>query len=224
MSKKLFRYLITGMLLTGLVIPTMAQQAGTASTAKADKDYKFTIKTNPLNALGGPFWFVVVPITGEYKLLLEAAVTEKISIQLGASYIGPSVLLNLDKLTTDTSNIASIKTSGYKFSGMVKYFLSRDLPAPQGFYIGPHFSYASAKIANKQSPETNYVGAKKLCINAVIGYQMITSGGFTLDVFTGVGYVKRDWNYNGTTSGDFDLGKNRSGINIPLGVSFGYAF
>lgn len=196
-----------------------AQQA----TKTADKTYKFTIKANPLNALGGPFWVIIVPVTGEYKLLGEYAFAKKMSFQLGASYIGPSVLINLDKLATDTSDIAGIKTSGFKFSGMLKYFLSRDLPAPKGFYVAPHFSFAKATIANKDV-SSNKVGAQKININACIGYQMITNGGFTLDIFTGMGYVSRKWNYEGTSSGDLDLGKNRSGVSIPLGLSFGYAF
>jgi hypothetical protein len=56
-------------------------------------------------------------------------------------------------------------------------------------------------------------------------HQLITSGGFTLDIFTGMGYVKRDWSFEGSgTSIAFNLGKNKSGVNIPLGFSFGYAF
>jgi len=214
--KKTISVLIIGFICSIILSPVVGQQ--TAS----EKDFKFTIKTNPLAALGGPFWVLVVPVTGEYKALFEYAFAEKMSFQVGASYIGPSVLLNLDKISTDTANVANINTSGFKISGMFKYFLSRDLPAPKGFYVAPHFSYAKAKISEASS--SNKVGAEKLNINACIGYQMITSGGFTLDIFTGMGYVSRKWSYEGQSDGVFDLGNNRSGINIPLGISFGYAF
>jgi hypothetical protein len=210
------------LLIIGLVF-LFAGPSSFAQEATAKKDYRFTVKTNPLSALGGPFWVIVVPVTGEYKALFEYALTEKMSFQLGASYIGPSVLLNLDKLVTDTADITGIKTSGFKISGMLKYFLSRDLAAPQGFYLAPHFSYASAKIASKEI-SSNKVGAVKINLNACIGYQMITSGGFTLDVFTGMGYVSRKWDYQGTSSGELDLGQNKSGVSIPFGISFGYAF
>jgi len=211
--------LIVGLALLFIGSTVSAQQAA----SKADKTYKFTIKTNPLTALGGPFWVVIVPVTGEYKLLGEYAFAKKMSFQLGASYIGPSVLVNLDKLGTETDTVAGIKTSGFKFSGMFKFFLSRDLPAPQGFYVAPHFSFAKATIANKDV-EANKVGAQKININACIGYQMITKGGFTLDIFTGMGYVSRKWDYKGTSSGELDLGQNKSGVSIPLGLYFGYAF
>jgi hypothetical protein len=222
MNKKAIQLILAGVLALVLMAPAMGQGNDGKDTKK--KDFRFTLKTNPLNALGGPFWVIVVPITGEYKLLGEAALSKKVSFQAGVSYIGPSVLLNLNNLKTDTaSGFSGIKVSGFKVSGMVKIFLSRDLPAPQGFYVGPHFSYASAKLSSKDNT-SDYIGATKLCINAVVGYQLITSGGFTLDIFTGMGYVKREWSFNGSSQGELDLGSNRTGINIPLGVSFGYAF
>jgi hypothetical protein len=193
--------------------------------SSAQKDFKFTVKVNPLQALGGPFWIAIIPITGEYKVVGEYAFTKKMSFQVGASYIGPSVLLNLDKIAaSDSSDIKGIKTSGFKFTGMYKYFLSRDLSAPEGFYVGPHFSFAKAKIESKDDP-SNSVGMQKININLCIGYQLITSGGFTLDVFTGMGYISRKWTYeNAEAKSTFDLGKNKSGVSIPFGFSFGYAF
>ena len=212
--------LIVGLLL--LLTGSVGLAQGGTSTTSA-KDYKFTVKINPLAALGGPFWVLVVPVTGEYKAMFEAKVAKQMSFQLGVSYIGPSGLLNLDKIATDSSDIAGLHTSGFKVSGMLKYFLSRDLPAPKGFYLAPQVSYAKAKIADKNN-SANYVGAQKLCVNACIGYQLITSGGFCLDIFTGMGFVSRKWDYQGKTSTDLDLGKNRNGVNIPLGLRFGYAF
>jgi len=218
MIMKKVKYLI----ILGLAVITTASPA--FAQASGEKDFKFTIKTNPLSALGGPFWVVVIPVTGEYKLLLETAVSEKSSVQLGVGYIGPSALVNLDDLASDESGteITGIKTSGFRFQGWYKYFLSRDLSAPEGFYIGPHVSYASANIKNK-SDETQKIAATKLNINGVIGYQMITSGGFTLDIFTGMGFVSRKWEITGT-DWDIDTFKDRASVSIPFGMSFGYAF
>jgi hypothetical protein len=218
---KTSKYLLVIGLLFLLTGSVGLAQGGTSTTSA--KDYKYTIKINPLAALGGPFWVIVIPVTGEYKVSFEAKVAKQMSFQLGGSYIGPSVLLNLDKIATDTSKISALHTSGFRVSGMVKYFLSRDLPAPRGFYLAPQISYAKAKIADKTN-SANYVGAQKLCLNACIGYQLITSGGFCLDIFTGMGYVSRKWDYHGDSSGSLDLGNNRTGVNIPLGFSFGYAF
>jgi len=197
--------------------PALSQQASTS------KEFKFTIKTNPLSALGGPFWLIVVPLTGEYKAMFETAVSEKSSVQVGVGYIGPSVLINLDDLTSEEGGeISGLKTSGFRFQGWYKYYLSRDLSAPEGFYVGPHVSFASANIEN-QSDEMQTIAATKLNINGIIGYQMITSGGFTLDIFSGLGFVSRKWEITGT-DWDTDSFKDKASVNVPFGISFGYAF
>jgi hypothetical protein len=216
--KKVKYLIIFGLAVLTTATPVLAQEAA------GERDFKFTIKTNPLAALGGPFWVVVIPVTGEYKALFETAVSEKSSVQLGVGYIGPSVLVNLDDLTSDAeeTDISGIKTSGFRFQGWYKYFLSRDLSAPEGFYLGPHISYASANIKSKDD-ETQKIAATKLNINAVIGYQLITAGGFTLDIFTGMGFVSRKWDLAGT-DWDTDTFKDRASVSIPFAVSFGYAF
>jgi hypothetical protein len=217
--KKATFLLIISLAFLFLASPVFAQGTG------GEKDYKFTIKTNPLSALGGPFWFAIVPLTGEYKVLFEAAVSEKSSVQIGVGYIGPSVLLNLDDLTnseTGEGTISGIRTSGFRVQGMYRFFISRDLSAPEGFYVGPHISYATAQLTNK-GDETKYVKGTKLNINGVFGYQLITSGGFTLDIFTGMGFVSRKWEVAGT-DWDQDTFKDKSSVSVPFGFSFGYAF
>jgi hypothetical protein len=214
--KKLLVLLIIGIAILSIANPAFSQDSSTG------KDYKFTIKTNPLSALGGPFWVIVVPVTGEYKVFFEAAVSNKSSIQIGAGLLGPSVLVNLDDLSSEEGGISGIKTSGFRFQGFYKIFLSRDLNAPEGFYIGPHVSYANATIKNKDNPDDKLVG-NKLNIHGVIGYQLITSGGFTLDVYTGMGMVNRKWDISGTDF-DSDAFKTKTTVSIPFGVSIGYAF
>lgn len=214
--KKLTLFLIIGLSLFFSVSPVFSQDSS------ADNDYKFTIKTNPLSALGGPFWVIVIPVTGEYKVLFEAAVSKKSSLQFGAGYLGPSLLLNLDELSSGDGEISGVQTSGFRLQGMYKYFVSRDLSAPEGFYVGPHVSYASANIKNKDD-EAQKIDATKFNINAIIGYQLITSGGFALDIFTGMGFVSRNWDITGD-SFDNEEFKDKAGVSIPFGVSFGFAF
>lgn len=211
------------LLIISLVFLSLGSSVSAQGTS-GEKDFKFTIKTNPLSALGGPFWLVVVPLTGEYKVLFEAVVSEKSSVQIGAGYIGPSVLLNLDDLTNDEGEVSGIKTSGFRVQGMYKFFISRDLPAPEGFYLGPHISYATAELKNKANADENLKGTK-ININGVFGYQMITSGGFTLDIFTGMGFVSRKWEITGTNwDTDQKAFEDRASINVPFGFTFGYAF
>ncbi len=214
------------LLLVLLFLLLFAASPAYSQDVAPEKEYNFTIKTNPLSALGGPFWVVVVPVTGEFKVLFEAAVSEKSSVQLGAGYLGPSILLNLDDLTSDEEDgeISGLKTNGYRVQGMYRFYISRDLQAPEGFYVGPHVSYAAAKIASKDNADDN-IQATKLNLNAVFGYQLITSGGFTLDIYTGMGFVSRKWEFSGTDS-DFDADefKDKASVSIPLGFTFGYAF
>ena len=76
--KKALCFILISLAFITLASPVFAQSKGEES------DYRFTIKTNPLSALGGPFWFTIIPLTGEYKVLFEAAVSGKSSIQIGA--------------------------------------------------------------------------------------------------------------------------------------------
>jgi hypothetical protein len=188
------------------------------------KDFRFTVKTNPMAALGGPMWFLIVPITGEYRVVFEAATLEKQSVQVALSYLGPSLLLNLDKISaSDSSDITGINTGGFRGQLMYKFFLSRDLSAPEGFYVGPHFSYATASIMNKGNKEDK-VKATKININGVLGYQLITEGGFTLDVYTGLGYRIKKWEYPSAINTDFDFGTSKNTPMVTFGLNFGYAF
>ncbi len=193
------------------------------ATAQEKENYKYTVKTNPLTALGGPFWVVVVPVTGEYKIQFEMATGQKQSLQVGLSYIGPSLLLNLDEITGDAGDISGVNTSGFRTTGMYKFFISRDLIAPAGFYISPYFSYASAKIENRDDAN-DYVKGTKMNFAGVFGYQMITSGGFSMDIFIGLGLADKKWEYSDPVDQTFDLGNSKTSPNVPLGFSFGYAF
>lgn len=216
--KRLICLLLASLFISMLVSTASAQNTGTK------EDFKFTVKTNPLSALGGPFWLIVVPLTGEYKVLFETVISEKSSLQLGVGYIGPSVLLNLDDLSSEEGEISGIKTSGFRGQAMFKYFISRDLSAPEGFYVGPHVSYATAELKNKMDATESLKGTK-INVNGIFGYQLITSGGFTLDIFTGLGFVSRKWEMLGTTWNEEETAfQDKASVNVPFGLSFGYAF
>ena len=195
---------------------TMAQEGNTSQ--------RFVIKTNPLAALGGPFWVTIIPVTGEYKLLFEAKTLPKQSVTLGASYLGPSLLLNLDELTNEGEDVSGINTAGFRGQLFYKFFLSRDTEAPEGLYVGPHFSYASASITSKDNSDDK-VDMMKMNINGIIGYQLISSGGFALDIFTGLGVKSRKWTFSGESEDIFDVSiNNKASASVAFGLSFGYAF
>jgi hypothetical protein len=215
--KKAKLLLITGLAFLFTCSPALAQQQ------TGDKDFRFTIKTNPLSAMGGPLFVAwIVPLTAEYKVYLEAQTTQKQSIQLGLGYLGSSPLVaSIADLGGDTSIVAS----GFRGQLWYKFFMTSD-NVPSGFYIGPHFSYATAKLKNSAEPQ-KFFKATKLNINVVIGYQIITKGGFALDIFTGLGLKKKSFDTSAfelnQTFTDWKL-FNKTTIGIPFGVSFGYAF
>jgi hypothetical protein len=124
-----------GLLIISIVFLSLAPSAS-AQGKTGDGDFKFTIKTNPLSALGGPFWYAIIPLTGEYKVLFETVVSKKSSLQIGAAYLGPSALLNIDKISSEGGGISGVRTGGFRVQGMYRYFLSRDLSAPEGSILG----------------------------------------------------------------------------------------
>lgn len=205
-----------------IIIAMLGASAIMAQTE--DDSYRFAIKTNPLAALGGPFWVTVIPVTGEYKVLFEAKTMPKQSITLGTSYLGPSLLLNLDELTNEGEEVSGVKTSGFRGQLIYKFFLSRDIEAPEGLYVGPHFSYASASIASKDNT-ANKINMTKMNINGIIGYQLISSGGFALDIFTGLGVKSSKWTPEGDSEEVFDVPfQDKASASVAFGFSFGYAF
>jgi hypothetical protein len=195
----------------------------TNSIAQEEKDFRFTVKTNPLAALAGPLYVAIIPITGEYKLLFEVKTFQKQSVELSVSYLTSSILLNLDNLSTGDS-VKGVRTSGARFQVAYKFFLTKDKPL-QGFYVGPHASYAFATIADKNNSD-NYFKATKLNLNLITGYQLITKGGFTVNIYTGIGFKNRAYSFSNASAQrifDFTI-KNPNTINVPFGFSFGYAF
>jgi hypothetical protein len=204
-------------LLTVLLIPqeSYAQQESKSPT--------MVLKTNPMAALGGPIWVLIVPITGEYRLMYEIKTTAKQSAMVSGSYLGPSLILNLDQITSDTANIDGINTSGFRLQGAYKFYLSRDTEAPEGLYLAPHVSYAKATIESVANP-ADKAEAVKMNFSGLIGYQLISSGGFALDLYTGLGFKVIDWEFTGNSSDIFELGTDRAVPSVAFGVNFGYAF
>jgi hypothetical protein len=191
-----------------------------------DSDYtpRMVLKTNPLAALGGPMYITILPITGEYKVLFELKTTAKQSVTLGASFLGPSLLINLDQLAVDDDGISQLNTSGFRGQLWYKFYIGRDTEAPKGFYVGPHFSFASANLIVNDVDE-NKLGIQKINFNGVIGYQIISDGGFALDIFTGLGVKNIKYTIEGDTDeiidAEFD---DKFTPGVVFGLNFGYAF
>jgi hypothetical protein len=204
-------------LIIGIVFLLAAPKALSQDKAAA-KDIRFTIKTNPLSAMGGPLFVIFVPLTAEYKVYFEAKTTERQSIQLGLGYLGSSPLV---AAVGNLSNDTTVISSGYHAQLWYKFFLTAD-NVPAGFYLGPHVSYAAARIKNNKEPD-KYFDASKLTVTCDFGYQIITKGHFALDIYTGLGIKKKTYNVNGFKLSDWNL-LDKMTVSVPFGFSFGYAF
>jgi len=179
------------------------------------------IKTSLLS----PLWFQI-PFTGEYRLVYERVVNEKIALYLGVGYVGKSALLiGSSSLTSDSAvQGLGIGIAGFRVHGGGKLYLT-DFPAPKGFYIGPHFSYNTAKFFDKSQPN-DYLKATFINFNVLVGYQFIVGGGFAFDMFSGFGYKINTWvlNIENSTIFNDELLFDRFGVKFNLGFNLGYAF
>jgi hypothetical protein len=216
---------VTILLVIGLVILISGNRTYAQETSSA-KDYRFTVKTNPLSVLGGPLYALwIIPLTNEYKVYFEAQTTAKQSIQLGLGYLGTSPLIKTFQNMAETDNDTTVNSGGFHGQLWYTFFLTGD-DAPSGFYIGPHVSYAWAKMKNSVD-NSQYVSASKLNMHVAMGYQVITKGGFALDIFTGVGVKKKAFDTPGGEMeqwlDDLKL-TNKFTVSVPFGFSFGYAF
>jgi hypothetical protein len=216
---------VTYLLVIGLVI-LISGTSGYAQQTSSGKDFRFTVKTNPLTVLGGPLYALwIVPLTNEYKVNFEAQTTAKQSVQLGLGYLGTSPIISTIMNMRDEDNDTTVNSGGFHVQLWYKFFLTGD-DAPSGFYLGPHVSYAWAKMKNSMD-NSQYIEASKLNVHVAMGYQVITKGGFALDIYTGLGVKNKTFNSPGGEMDDWldNLNLiNKLTVSVPFGFTFGFAF
>lgn len=216
---------VTYLLLIGLII-LLSGSRTYAQDSSSEKDFRFTIKTNPLTVLGGPLYAMwIIPLTNEYKVNFEAQTTSKQSVQVGLGYLGTSPLIKTFQNMKDVASDTTVSSGGFHGQLWYKFFITGD-DAPSGFYIGPHFSYAWAKMKSSANT-TDYITASKMNIHVAMGYQLITKGGFALDIYTGLGVKNKTFESPGSQLDDWadELNlTNKFTVSVPLGFTFGFAF
>jgi hypothetical protein len=187
-----------------------------------DEQKNFVIKTNPMSSLGSGIWLgPVIPLTAELPRLAVEYGQGHHAGMLAGGYLGWSALGSIeDEEGNQVRDLVSNR--GVKIQGLYKYYVSGT--APKGFYIGPHFSYSMSKLSSKEDSD-DYIIATNQIVSAALGYQFISKGGFSFDVFTGFGYQAKKWDFNGEGA---DLGieeiKGYQGFKVPFVLNFGYAF
>ncbi len=146
---------------------------------------RFVLKTDPTLFLQGP-----IPGTGEYRVSSELAIGSKSSIQLGGSFVGKDLISLLSGVLSDSSNVKAYRLTGYRFQFTYKYYpFGHYKNAPEGFFVGPHFSISQVyfHIKNTALKYSNYTITYA---NAalIFGYQFAIGDTFVIELFQGLGY------------------------------------
>ena len=122
--------------------------------------------------------------------------------------------------------------TGYRIQLSYKYFFDLGYghdKAPEGFYVGPHFSYSHARITTKYlNTKDDYISATHINYDFIAGYQVILRCGIAFDVYMGGGYKDNEWHeyFNRTTSplDEDDFVVMPGNLKMIFGVNVGYAF
>ncbi len=195
---------------------------------KNTKGVSYIIKTNLL-----PIFYSKLPLTAEYRLLGEFAISTKQSLSVSGSYLGKTFLYNLIYNSTNPGQPLYIK--GYRFQLAYRYYLVQKKITPMGLYLSPHFSYFSTDYS--YSPFRNNTDFDKLTnfnANLLLGFQIIVRSKIVFDLFTGWGYNKYTYTQyvfvnnikKITQKNPSEFGIiNDTPINfIPISFNFGIAF
>ena len=187
------------------------------------------IKTNPLSMIWGS-----VPLTSEFRIIVESAISRNQSLQIGASYLGKSPVLFAQEKTDSNlvNNHIKFVVYGYRIQLSYKFYLTNNLfyySAPKGLYVSPLFSYSSANFTDKYLKTfKNYINATYINYNLIFGYQNIIKDKFTYDIFSGAGYRQNKWYDHFSQSykslNDDDLYLLKKHLNIIFGFNIGWMF
>jgi hypothetical protein len=216
-----------------LIIPVKGIYAQIREVNKVEfpQDYSWVLKTNPLAMLQGP-----IPLTNEFRLVSEIVVAPTQSSEIGISLLGKSVFYSLFDTVTGPPKII---VSGFRFQISHRFYFNQPLRAlqiyvpeyaPQGLYIGPLFSYSTARFTDSfNSRFDRYYRITHTNLNLIFGYQHITPSNITFDFFTGFGYKENNWIFHSPSaitnvSMDDMWPYYRSNLKLIFGWNVGYAF
>jgi len=90
----------------------------------------------------------------------------------------------------DTSGAQDYRITGYRFQFAYKYYpFGHHKSAPNGFFVGPHFSISQAyyHIKNTAYKYSNYTVTYANAA-VIFGYQFVFKDKFAIEVFQGLGY------------------------------------
>lgn len=223
-----------------LAFTVKAQESGhdlslgqdTVQKALPEPPQKITrvIKSNPLAIIWG-----AIPFTSEYRLNYEFIASRNQSSQVSYSFLGKSPILSLME---DTLFPIPVIVRGFRFQASHRFFLNDmmealgfdDGYAPNGFYISPHVSYATARFTPKFfNTQDIYLRISHFNVNLLGGFQLIVDN-ICFEVFTGLGYKNNSWiaRYSPTVVQNLSLDDAspyyRGPVKLNLGFNIGIGF
>lgn len=175
-------------------------------------DFSNSVKINPL-AL----------IFGNAGVLYERKITDNISLGLtGGIYFNDMSVMFMES-----------KYSGFNVSPEFRYYFNN---AIEGWFVGAYFSFTAITNTQKNTDGTaittdddgNDVFEIKNTLSTIsggafVGHQWIW-GGFTLDLYAGLGYTSVSWSYDKNYDPIMGGGLSLEGIMPVIGAAIGYSF
>jgi hypothetical protein len=155
------------------------------------------IKLNPLS---------LFLLTG--NVAYERAVGPTQSFQVGVFYSG---------LT-----ISDLKYSGLGITPEYRFYVAGRKEALNGLYVAPYARYQSFNFKDKNTQDK--ASLSSFGGGALLGWQKMWDGGFTLDLFAGPGYNAGNVKYDDQTENEFDVKGGIDGFGVRAGITLGIGF
>jgi hypothetical protein len=178
------------------ILFTVLLMSGMASAQDGPKN---SLKLNPLSAA-----------FGGVNLSYQRAVSEKSSLQLVTNY--------------SSFKFTSTSYSGFGLTPEYRFQLGKNATALRGIYVGPYARYSSYKVEDTELESK--ASMTSIGGGVVFGYQYVSRGGFTLDLFIGPGYSSNKFKVESGNEENFNDGfgvANGFGF-ARTGITIGYSF
>ncbi len=186
-----------------------------------------SLKTNPLAIVFGG-----VPLGSEYRLAYELMTGSKQSQMISFSAIRITPLIPIYQNQNSGRDLRFI-LKGFRFQYMYRYFFRKWDKAPEGWYTGPVFSYATGRLSiHNYLIRQRYIEFHNGYFCMAIGNQRKLFGRVVSDMFFGLGYKQNRINEHFTSGAlqPFKLGDDEfvqyylSPVKICFGWNIGFLF
>ncbi len=176
-----------------IAVCASAQSFNSSSEPKIPDTKRLYLKVNPLSALVGP-----IPLTSEYGLRFEMVVNHRLTYQVGAGYLGKSLVLQSSLVPDSIKSIWNeYQFPGVRLQGEMRYYFVKakmdknlsDYLSPSGLYIALHASYAAATFSAKgfNLPREDWTN---FSVSAMLGLQLLHKESIGIDGYFGLGYKR----------------------------------